>query len=706
MSLLSRLGLARTASHDDTTRPIVRFIEHWKAIQSLLAVAERKKDRITEGQIEEHIHAAFVLLVEDEAAEREDPGPSDCLECALNNNLLAVLLQRPSQLAQGYLLMLDKLEPDVLVHRKIHRPLLELLRWQDASLRSPDEQLRTLVLDLACRIAHTLAQHAGLLPIFLNNALPIKEQQRPSNGKAHTKATVDFPAFQILLQQMHSDARAREALLELVDLGIRPSLDACSAPTVALAEYLLASYLPDSVAASLTAVYAALPRKLRRHTVKLGSDRPRLTSESDEDISRSLEALRVAVRFAQDVFGRASPARTSEADEHWQATTRLRARLQAAVLASIETHFQSAVLLPTLQSCSSEDGSALAVMTYLTIIFEELEPVSALSASFRRLFGLEQQSNFLACLVLDHLQTPDLSATSLSLLAALVQHHPSCMLSFFASENCDPPAQDDNDSYGDRLAARDDALQALLALGSRLELQASTNGQSELLRSTDIGAYLVQAQSAIRPHIIESMQPNCSVTVTEAAATPLLTMLARFHANDVAVNLALTRAILAIAYLPTMSLQGWLWPSSGTTDGIIISMLHALAAHLPSFEKQCEGLATHLAARRAALLSADMITDALGSRHFSTLSTAKRHKSRPSLTRAWFSNETNDSGSVDPVILHYPTTPSSSLVNGTIAKESKIQLSVLLDNLVILSEFVKEIVAVLQVRTELGLDPV
>ncbi|CAK9784123.1 hypothetical protein CC85DRAFT_325006 [Cutaneotrichosporon oleaginosum] len=236
-----------------------------------------------------------------------------------------------------------------------------------------------------------------------------------SAGRREADAThFEYLLFSYLLRFVHRDGRigdfARAGLLFLFDIaflsrdddggdtltgtpgpdGSDPLQDARDA----LAEYILDGDFADVMAAGLGATYSLLPNKLRVPTLaEQGDDDATLNGgmilgktadedldddlllSTDEEVHAQLDLLLKLFGFLGDIMYRcrAASLRADPNARTVSTTEVLGPAVADATLDALQTAFVDNVLYPSILECSSTDGSAVAVLTYLDVILSSLE---------------------------------------------------------------------------------------------------------------------------------------------------------------------------------------------------------------------------------------------------------------------------------------------------------------------------------------------
>ncbi|KZT61510.1 hypothetical protein CALCODRAFT_447126, partial [Calocera cornea HHB12733] len=237
----------------------------------------------------------------------------------------------------------------------------------------------------------------------------------PTTSSFYRRPEYEFLVYNYLLRFVHREGKigdsARTGLLFLMDVAMsapeRPSLSSTSSPpavdpltevSLAFAEYILESDFADVLAAALGAVYSLLPSKLvvRREaggskdtsgTMMLGGMQ---ASEDESDMDEELERARAfgmdvstspefkarlahfvkMVDFVQEVILRQT-APTDDLGSSSSST--LGQSIVKSILKFLRSSFLTNVLYPSILECSDEDGSAVAVITYLDAILNTVK---------------------------------------------------------------------------------------------------------------------------------------------------------------------------------------------------------------------------------------------------------------------------------------------------------------------------------------------
>lgn len=233
-------------------------------------------------------------------------------------------------------------------------------------------------------------------------------------GLMPAKKELEFLLFSYLLRFVHRESPigefARAGIMFLMDVAFSPGEDRGVPDPLAdtkllLGEFMLDNDFADVLGAALGAAYSMLPSKLLVQSVDRGEA---VTSGgmvlggvpdgagSDGDDARDNAFLAVAepsaseefqttlgiflsfLEFLQDVIKRGTSSSPSPAIDTPDASmsltpqTLIGASLARAVLSAVQTTFLDHVLYPNILECSDQDGSVVAVLSYIDIILSTL----------------------------------------------------------------------------------------------------------------------------------------------------------------------------------------------------------------------------------------------------------------------------------------------------------------------------------------------
>lgn len=278
-------------------------------------------------------------------------------------------------------------------------------------------------MDLLCTICSRIRTYRDLLMIFFHEkrwfhtSIPLHSiseegedtdteeeprkdlipQQAPSEG---SKPEYEFLIFNYLLRFVHREGQigdfARAGMLFLIEVAMdipphvsleKDDQNESSEPDVtsALASYILEGDFAEVLSAGLAAVYSLLPSKLLLESrkspatsgISINTANGALGSSLDDgtygikpgrsdtsDFSYKLDHFLIILEFIQDVLKR---------DKNFKNTPDAQQiSLGNSILLAVRKVFLEILLYPSILESSENDGSSVAVMSYLEAIFRTL----------------------------------------------------------------------------------------------------------------------------------------------------------------------------------------------------------------------------------------------------------------------------------------------------------------------------------------------
>jgi hypothetical protein len=247
-------------------------------------------------------------------------------------------------------------------------------------------------------------------------ASPVDSMSTVTSAPFAKKPDYEFLLFNYLLRYVHREGRigdfARAGVLFLIDVAMSapsgdsrqlgeipefsnsiPGADPIGDAALALAEYILDGDFADVLAAGLVAVYSVLPSKLeihaRDHTnedtgaMSLGAniyeqekdvelEKARtfgLELSSDPDFQSRLNHFLQIIEFIQDVLRRNAILTSAQC---FEASALVGSAISASILQGVKTIFLENVLYPSILESSDNDGSAVAVISYIDMTLQTL----------------------------------------------------------------------------------------------------------------------------------------------------------------------------------------------------------------------------------------------------------------------------------------------------------------------------------------------
>jgi hypothetical protein len=247
-------------------------------------------------------------------------------------------------------------------------------------------------------------------------ASPVDSMSTITSAPSAKKPDYEFLLFNYLLRYVHREGRigdfARAGVLFLIDVAMsapsgdsrqleevpesskaNPKGDPIGDAALALAEYILDGDFADVLAAGLVAVYSVLPSKLEIHAkghtnkdtgaMSLGAniyeqekdaelEKARtfgLELSSDSDFQARLNHFLQIIEFLQDVLRRNAILTSAQ---RLEASALVGSAISASILQGVKTIFLENVLYPSILESSDNDGSAVAVLSYIDMTLQTL----------------------------------------------------------------------------------------------------------------------------------------------------------------------------------------------------------------------------------------------------------------------------------------------------------------------------------------------
>ncbi|KAJ1983924.1 hypothetical protein H4R34_000979 [Dimargaris verticillata] len=448
---------------------LARFEKAWTYCHNTYFLQDKKVDaKVSHTGIPQNLKTMVDLLVEEELQTDLDTANTGiCLEYFLRNNVLASLVHLSEADCPAGILgetirtvasLVNLLDDRFLVHKSVHTPLLNLLRFCTADTRHSPKYQEDLV-DLTYLLCSKIHGFPELLHIFFldrdwivsaaknaqatDHASPMLDRTHPGpNGEAAASASsvassgdaspaessYEFLLFTYLLQFVHKEGKlgdyARTGLLFLVELTSDHDLS----------HFVLhSSGMSTLLSASMGALYSQLPRRLMvtyeenlRDVSRPGSSvsaappavatAAGMSAAAATDITahpdsppRPVDGTTLAGRSSiseESIDAAAEPMETRESTtspefqrvmssflkliEFYQDVLERcpDPALHSSLLQNFQTHFLDTVLYPSLLESSDTDGTAVAVMSYIELILQSLEPGELSDAILQFLLGL------------------------------------------------------------------------------------------------------------------------------------------------------------------------------------------------------------------------------------------------------------------------------------------------------------------------------
>ncbi|KAJ1928278.1 hypothetical protein IWQ60_002187 [Tieghemiomyces parasiticus] len=398
-----------------------------------------------------HLKAMVDMLVEEEhQPEAGDNYTGVCLEYFLRKNVLASLVHLSEADCPVGLLgetirtissLVELLDVRFLVHKNVHTPLLSLLRLAMASPQHSNKYQEDLV-DLTYLLCAKIHEYPEILHIFFldrswlspaagsGSVTPstASSPSRPADSPvAVTGKEYEFLLFTYLLQFVHMEGKAgdyaRTGLGFLIELTGDKDLS----------DYILrSSGLSTILSASMGALYSQLPRRL---LVMFEEDLPATGGAAAVRVPAVATTAGLTAAAAGDIHSDVGPTGTapdtstlvgrtslSEEDElreeptdamesstspefHQVMTSFIKLAefyqdvlyrcpnitLHRSLVRNFRTHFLETVLYPSIMESSDTDGTAVAVMSYIELLLQALQPGELTDTLLRFLLDAEDE---------------------------------------------------------------------------------------------------------------------------------------------------------------------------------------------------------------------------------------------------------------------------------------------------------------------------
>ncbi|KAJ1971098.1 hypothetical protein H4R35_005467 [Dimargaris xerosporica] len=446
---------------------LARFEKAWTYCHNTYFLQDKKVDaKVSHTGIPQNLKTMVDLLVEEELQTDLDTANTGvCLEYFLRNNVLASLVHLSEADCPAGILgetirtvasLVNLLDDRFLVHKSVHTPLLNLLRFCTADTRHSPKYQEDLV-DLTYLLCSKIHGFPELLHIFFldrdwivsaaknaqatDQASPMLDRTHPGPHSeaaaspetvAPADSSYEFLLFTYLLQFVHKEGKlgdyARTGLLFLIELTSDHDLS----------HFVLhSSGMSTLLSASMGALYSQLPRRLMvtyeenlRDVSRPGSSvstappavatAAGMSAAAATDITthpdsppRPVDGTTLAGRSSlseESMDAAAEPMETRESTtspefqrvmssflkliEFYQDVLERcpDPALHSSLLQNFQTHFLDTVLYPSLLESSDTDGTAVAVMSYIELILQSLEPGELSDAILQFLLGLATES--------------------------------------------------------------------------------------------------------------------------------------------------------------------------------------------------------------------------------------------------------------------------------------------------------------------------
>jgi hypothetical protein len=493
----------------------------------------------------------------------------------------------------------------------------------------------------------------------------------------------EFLLFSYLLRFIHREGKtgdfARAGLLFLFDIAFPSEKevttkydDSLVDAERALAGYILDGDFVDVMAAGLGAVWSLLPSKLKVPGLgeatsdeddlgtgsggmvlgahEVGKEEEEMRMSTDEDVRNQIGMLLKLFGYIQDILVRrdidlntidmnAYETESDHSESEEPSISRIWSALVTSSLDAIKTSFLENVLYPSILECSPQDGSSVAIMTYLDVLCSNMDDGSLLTLLTdyllcRGMYTSENEGRFtMKDLIFDNINSGHTGAVTagLKLLGTMMGDHCDIATSSLLSTTGPGYTPDTRQP-----TPNSNELELYASLVERLD-----HTQSSLEYSSSYASYLTDTHNCIRTdkcfqlyqlfQSSEKESPPIGKHRLEAHNMMLQTLLAslgQFLCRGVDENVALTGVITTMAICPFRSLEGWLTfeqdPWAGHDNDYdteprmkieerpaIYQILANLVSQIATFRSQIPNFDNLLAERRSGLLYTENIDEAM-----------------------------------------------------------------------------------------------
>jgi hypothetical protein len=493
----------------------------------------------------------------------------------------------------------------------------------------------------------------------------------------------EFSLFSYLLRFIHREGKtgdfARAGLLFLFDIAFPAEEevttrydDSLVDAERALAGYILDGDFVDVMAAGLGAVWSLLPSKLKVPGLgeitseedeqgagsggmvlgahEVGKEEEEMRMSTDEDVRNQIGMLLKLFGYIQDILvrrdidlntigmdGYETESDHSESEE--PSVSRIWSGLVTSSLDAIKSSFLENVLYPSILECSPQDGSSVAIMTYLDVLFSNMDDGNLLTLLTdyllcRGMYTSENEDRFtMKDLIFDNINSGNTGAVTAGLK----------LLETMMGGYCDIATGSLLSTIGPGYSP--DTRQPI-PNSNELELYASLverldHTQSSLEYSSSYASYLTDTHACIQTdkcfqlyqlfQSSEKESPPIGKHKLEAhniMLQTLLNSLGQFLCRGVDENVALTGVITTMAICPFRLLEGWLtfeqdpWAAHNDDNGsesrtnneerpAVHQILANLVSQIATFRSQIPNFDNLLAERRSGLLYTENIDEAM-----------------------------------------------------------------------------------------------
>ena len=523
------------------------------------------------------------------------------------------------------------------------RSLVDLVkRTIGTKIITLDEQEEGDLVELLFAITTKIRLDPEILPAWFYPSHS-QEGTEQTGGKesefAGATRRTDFPLFYLLVDYVYHDGRtgdfARTGLLYLIDTASKSS---------ELEKWMIESDLATLMASGLGALYSRLSRKLP--SIADTEELPPILALSDYRSNSDAFATSIEV-FRRDMNAFLSYLL------FWQDTLNYchSVEVKDTLLDHFQVLFLQQLLYPSLlESSDINGGSTASVLTYLHQILESLDQpelvgrvLDYLLASKKQVMNrtnarkqrmsLSRRKSYDALTALAQARdnpSPDLFnlldlvvmslksrhsqtvAASLKLITVIQQRHHGFVWANFIhtrTEDTQLPLR--------KMSELNAHLECLMSLAPVvLDDGLIDQSYAEILKDVlnSLETHVCSAYCWQEEGLDTDQEKRVIVVEDDLLVTQISVLLGSFFANDTAINLALTEAIISIASCRLTGLDGWLLPRPAqSARGTIILLLEHLIEQVRQWKHQTPGWDSLIALQKSKLYDQNIGDAEIGS---------------------------------------------------------------------------------------------
>ncbi|KAG9763568.1 hypothetical protein KCU73_g1365, partial [Aureobasidium melanogenum] len=519
------------------------------------------------------------------AEESRSPAPHLCLNFTQSSQIYSVVARAAStsrharlvrQTVLLFSLLLESEDEDFVASPTFAKSFMRFaLRVIDNNSAGYGEDIEADVVELLFAVVAKIRIQPNILSVWFSSSANKDDSQKPSDHFAGQTQKDDFPLCYLLIDRIHHDGR----IGDFARTGLLYIFEAISNSTH-LEDWIIESDLPTLMASGLGALYSQLSREL---SILHDHDRlPMILALSDyidaqqisstENIFSPTHATHMAtflshLAFWQDVL------------EHCKSES-----VKTTLLDHFRVLFLQQLLYPSLlQSSDTDGGSSVAVLTYLSNIFESLdhpdltrmvlqyllaipetkqsEPVSpTVQRRQSTLMLLTQSGNdedkfeptlfSLVDLILNGIrsQNPQTVVAALKLSSVMLTRHRAYTTStLLQSKSILSP--EEKRTIQALCMETDSLVQIATGLGGEVDVDEA---YATACQDITVPMEVQLANGALEESSVLIILPH------DPYIQSILALFGSFFSNSVDVNLSLTEATICLASCAGIGLEGWL----------------------------------------------------------------------------------------------------------------------------------------------------